>query len=106
MSKGLGKIQRSVLAILEGGGVVTGIDMAGEIHGTTVVSPAQVESVSRAVRKLIAAGLVVDNGRRHPDGRRLLALARENPGSLLSNRAVARQLACSPGTVSAVRHKL
>ena len=72
MSKGLGKIQRSVLEIFElnPDKSIDSISMTGLVFDKTEVSDSELVSVRRALRSLVKAGHLVDMGRGFRQGRR------------------------------------
>ena len=73
MSRGPGTVQRRVLAILEAGGLLDSITVAGLVYGQQTVTPAQAVSVRRALRLLATAGRIADLGRGWRSGRRMWA---------------------------------
>src|SRR5919199_698145 len=72
MSRGLGRVQRSVMDLLSQGGGLTSFDLAAQVYGvvtlpngTCTVSSAQRAAVRRAVASLQRRGLTVQCGRTH-----------------------------------------
>jgi hypothetical protein len=95
MSKGYGKIQRSLLTILAGDDrlfetfelTAWVFDVPPNEAGATLVTEAQLVSVRRALHKLASEGLIVDLGRRgQPAGRRLWASKRAAQGNTTAKR--------------------
>ena len=75
MSRGLGKVQRLCLDVLEERAkLLDSIEIAGRALGKYEISDSEHVSFRRALRKLAARGLVVDMGRGFRDGRRCWAL--------------------------------
>ena len=73
MSKGLGRIERAVLAVLDGGRWGDTLTLAAVVFNVPddgYVSDAQHASVRRALGGLKRKGLVLEYGRRYHDGRR------------------------------------
>ena len=77
MSRGLGKLQRSALAEVSSGELLSSIEIAGRVFATASVSLAQDSAVRRALRALAARGLLVDMGRGWRSGRRHWATPEE-----------------------------
>ncbi len=79
MSKGLGQVQRSVLAVFEAAPneLLDSIEIAGRALGKYEIDDSEASSYRRALRKLAEAGAIVDMGRNWHDGRRHYALPKE-----------------------------
>jgi hypothetical protein len=113
MSKGLGRIEREVLAALDEGGLGDTITLAAiafDVPDDGYVSDAQHAAVRRALGSLKRKGLVREHGRSFYDGRRRWG-ARDsgdihNFGAIRSNRSIARQVGLSPKTIAAIRKEL
>jgi hypothetical protein len=72
MSRGLGKVQRSVMDVLSRGGGLTSFDLAAQVYGAITlpdgrcsVSNAQRAAVRRALSSLQRRGLAFQCGRTH-----------------------------------------
>lgn len=72
MSKGLGKIQRSVLKVFELNSdcSIDSISVAGLVFDKTEVNDSELVSVRRALRSLVKSGFLSDMGRGFRQGRR------------------------------------
>ena len=76
MSKGLGQVQRSVLAVFVAAPSerLDSIEIAGRALGKYEINDSEASSYRRALRKLAEAGAIVDMGRNWRNGRRRYAL--------------------------------
>lgn len=70
MSRGLGRIQLKVLAVLKAKGYMDSISIAGAVFKKRTVDHSEAVSVRRALCTLARDGLVEDMGRHWNDGRR------------------------------------
>lgn len=92
MSRGLGRIERDILAALrQHGGVVTVFDMAGYLTHATAIPESVYRSHARAMRSLARKGLLFDGGREWRDGRRRYGLAGSGAFKGRVNEVIAKQ---------------
>ncbi len=76
MSKGPGKVQRSILAAFDAtpDDLLSCTEIARRALGKRMIAESEASSYRRALRKLAGAGVIVDMGRKWQDGRRAYAL--------------------------------
>ncbi len=76
MSKGPGKVQRSILAAFDAtpDDLLSCTEIARRALGKRVLAESEASSYCRALRKLADAGIIVDMGRKWRGGRRYYML--------------------------------
>jgi hypothetical protein len=116
MSRGLGSVQRRLLALLEKADhplstyeLAADVYLVGLLDEDAMLSPAQVAAVSRALVALVKKGRVKRQRREHPDGQmrwgapELIERAWKEG---TSSRAIARSLGVSHVTVRKARARM
>jgi hypothetical protein len=73
MSRGLGRVERTALGVLQSGKLMSALDVAGAAENLSAIPEATYRSYARALRSLAKAGLAADLGRGFRYGRRYYA---------------------------------
>jgi hypothetical protein len=118
MSRGMGKVQRIALAILEASEEpIETFTIAADVYAVPksdrrLVTPAQVVATLRALRSLERSGKIAKTGRRyrvnreHWASKKVADALSDRWRAFASNREIARRCAVSPNFVEARRRDL